>query len=171
MNLSHKNNQVFIKKQERLLQDPPLLLQNFNREEILDFLSVGVLEKYSLGDPIMKEGEPGNSACLIVSGLVSIWKYQNLIVTLSEGEFIGEMFLFSQSKRIANVIAEENTHILRFHRKTVLDHFRMKPERLFKIFIMNIISIQQSKIEAMDNKIITLQQKLKKVNTHKENSP
>ncbi len=168
MNQPHKESQSFAVKREILVENPPVLLQNFNREDITSFLDVGVIERYSLGDPIMKEGEIGNSACLIVSGLVSVWKYNNMIVTLDAGEFIGEMFLFNQSRRIANVLAEEQTLILRFHRKAVLDYFRTKPERLFKIFIMNIINIQQQKIEAMDKKIITLQEKLKQATMERE---
>lgn len=155
--------QILASKRNALLSKPPLLLHNFPREDISDFLDAGVIEHYNLGDFIMKEGEVGTSACLIVSGLVSIWKRGNLIVTLRGGEFIGEMFLFSHSRRIANVLAEDDTTILRFYRNAMLEFFRKKPERLFKIFTMNIINIQQQKIEAMDNKIITLQQKLKDV--------
>ncbi len=154
-------------KRKNLLTNPPLLLQNFSEQDISDFIDAGIIERYGLGDPIMKQGELGTTACLIVSGLVSVWKEDNMIVTLGPGEFIGEMFLFKQSYRIANVIAEENTIILRFHRKTVLDYFRKKPERLFKIFTMNIINIQQRKIEAMDKKIIGLQQSLKQEKTDK----
>lgn len=150
-------------KRDALLRQPPLLLHNFPRNDINDFLDVGVIERYNLGDYIMTEGEIGTSACLIVSGLVSVWKEDNLIVTLRGGEFIGEMFLFSHSRRIANVLAEDDTTILRFHRNAMLEYFRKKPERLFKIFTMNIINIQQQKIEAMDNKIITLQKKLEEV--------
>jgi len=168
VNRQQNESQSFAARRDILVENPPVLLQNFSREDITGFLEVGVIERYSLGDPIMKEGETGNSACLIVSGLVSVWKYNNMIVTLGVGEFIGEMFLFSQSRRIANVIAEESTIILRFHRKAVLDYFRKKPERLFKIFIMNIINIQQQKIEAMDNKIITLQEKLKQATSESE---
>jgi len=155
-----KNGQMRIESEEWILQDPPVLLQNFSEEDIRDFLAVGDVEKFTLGDLIMREGESGNSACLLTKGLVSIWKNNIHITNLERGSFIGEMFIFNPSKRIANVVAEEDTVVLRFTRKRTLDFFRKKPERLFKIFIINIVNLQQKKIAAMDEKISQLQQKL-----------
>lgn len=154
------NGQIRTEHEEWILRDPPILLHNFSEQEIREFLEVGDVEKLSLGDLVMQEGEIGDSACLVAKGLVSIWKNNIHITNLDRGAFIGEMFLFNPTKRIANVIAEEDTVVLRYSRRNTLDFFRKKPERLFKIFIINIVNLQQQKIATMDEKIIQLQQKL-----------
>ncbi len=160
MQREEKNGQFRVESEEWILKNPPLLLQNFSEADIRDFLSIGEVERYTLGDMIMREGEPGDSSCLITRGLVSIWKDDIHITNLERGAFLGEMFIFNPSKRISNVVAEEDSVLLRFHRQESLEFFRRKPERLFKIFIINIVNLQQKKIAAMDEKITQLQRKL-----------
>ncbi len=143
------------------LKEVPLLLRNFPPDDLRQFLESGKMEHYQRHDQILTvESSPATSAYLIVEGKVSIFKDDIHLATLEPGDFLGETFLFTKGSRTANVMAETDTTLVRFDRQETLDYFRRMPERLFKIFIMNIIEIQQRKMVAMNQKLITMQKRL-----------
>jgi CRP-like cAMP-binding protein len=159
-NLGTSNNQMQQGINNILLQ-APLLFRNFSSEDLRDFLKIGQPLMFKKEDLIIDEvSSETDTAFLIVSGKVSVWKDEIHLASLSDGDFIGETFLFSKGGRTASVSAQEDTTLLKFKRSVVLDYFRSKPERLFKLFIMNIIEIQQRKISGMNVKLIQLQKRL-----------
>ncbi len=144
----------------QFLKEPPLLLRNFHYEDIMEFLNLGQLEKFVQDDIIINEAEYVNSAFLIAEGKVSIWKDNIQLATLSEGNFLGETFLFSKNNRMAKVVSEGDTQLLKFERYEALNFFRKKPEKLFNIFTRNIIEIQQKKISNMNVQLLQLKKRL-----------
>jgi len=54
--------------------------------------------------------------------------------------------------------------LIRFSKESVIDFFRTRPERVFKIFIMNLLEIQQRRIKSMNSKVARLQRKLFEIN-------
>lgn len=83
---------------KKFLKEPPLLLKNFHYEDVLEFLQLGIEEKFQADDIILNESEYVNSAYLVADGKVAIWKDNIQLATLSEGNFLGEAFLFSKNK-------------------------------------------------------------------------
>lgn len=159
-NIGSRNQQMQEGINKILLQSP-LLFRNFSAEDLRDFLKIGQPLLYEKEDLIIDEvSSEVDTAFLIISGKVSVWKDEIHLASLSDGDFIGETFLFSKGGRTASVSAIENTMMLKFYRSEVLDYFRRKPERLFKLFIMNIVEIQQRKISGMNAKLIQLQRRL-----------
>lgn len=145
----------------RILLNAPMLFKNFSSEDLRDFLKLGHPQMHKKGDVIITEDSLEiDTAFLIVSGKVSIWKDEIHLAVLSEGDFLGETFLFGKGSRTASVTANEDAIVLKFIRSEVLDYFRQKPERVFKLFIMNIIEIQQKKISGMNVKLVQLQRRL-----------
>ncbi len=144
----------------QFLKEPPLLLRNFHYEDIMEFLNLGKPEKFVQDDIIINEAEYVNSAYLIAEGEVSIWKDNIQLATLSKGNFLGETFLFSKNNRMAKVVSEGNTQLLKFERYDALNFFRKKPEKLFNIFTRNIIEIQQKKISNMNVQLLQLKKRL-----------
>lgn len=144
----------------RFLKEPPLLLKNFHYEDIMEFLNLGVEERYLQDDVIVNESEYVNSAFLICEGKVAIWKDNIQLAILSDGNFIGETFLFSKNNRMAKVVSEGESLMLRFERYEALNFFRKKPEKLFNIFTRNIIEIQQKKISNMNVQLLQLKKRL-----------
>jgi CRP-like cAMP-binding protein len=144
----------------QFLKEPPLLLRNFHYEDIMEFLNLGKPEKFVQDDIIINEAEYVNSAYLIAEGEVSIWKDNIQLATLSKGNFLGETFLFSKNNRMAKVVSEGNTQLLKFERYDALNFFRKKPEKLFNIFTRNIIEIQQKKISNMNIQLLQLKKRL-----------
>lgn len=144
----------------RFLKEPPLLLKNFHYEDIMEFLSLGVEERFLQDDVVVNESEYVNSAYLIAEGKVAIWKDNIQLAILSEGNFLGETFLFSKNNRMAKVVSEGDTLLIRFERYEALNFFRKKPEKLFNIFTRNIIEIQQKKINNMNVQLLQLKKRL-----------
>lgn len=144
----------------QFLKEPPLLLRNFHYEDIMEFLNLGKEERFVQDDVIINEAEFVNSAYLISDGEVSIWKDNIQLATLSKGNFLGETFLFSKNNRMAKVVSEGDTRLLKFERYDALNFFRKKPEKLFNIFTRNIIEIQQKKISNMNSQLLQLKKRL-----------
>ncbi len=145
---------------KKFLKEPPLLLRNFHYEDVMEFLQLGVAERFIPDDIILNESEYVNSAFLVAEGKVAIWKDNIQLATLSEGNFLGEAFLFSKNSRMAKVTAESNCILLRYERYDALNFFRKKPEKLFNIFTKNIIEIQQRKISNMNVQLLNLKKRL-----------
>jgi len=145
---------------KKFLQEPPLLLKNFHYEDVLEFLQLGIQEKFQPDDVILNESEYVNSAYLVAEGRVAIWKDNIQLASLSDGNFLGEAFLFSKNNRMAKVTAESGCILLRYERYDALNFFRKKPEKLFNIFTKNIIEIQQRKISNMNVQLLNLKKRL-----------
>ena len=144
----------------QFLKEPPLLLRNFHYEDIMEFLNLGAEERFVQDDVIINEEEYVNSAYLITKGKVSIWKDNIQLATLNKGDFLGETFLFSKNNRMAKVVSEGESQLLKFDRYEALNFFRKKPEKLFNIFTRNIIEIQQQKISNMNVQLLQLKKRL-----------
>lgn len=143
------------------METVPLLLKNFPSDDLRHFLAIGHIEHYQKDDVIIADdGSAADSAYLVVEGRVSVYKDEIHLASLAKGDFLGETFLFTKGFRTATVVAEETCTTLRFDRQDTLEYFRRKPERLFKIFIMNIVEIQQKKIVNMNQKLLTIQRRL-----------
>lgn len=135
-------------------------MKNFHHEDIMEFLQIGEVERFMQDDVIINESEYVNSAYLVAEGEVSIWKDNIQLAILPEGSFLGETFLFSKNNRMAKVVSEGDSLLLRFVRYEALNFFRKKPEKLFNIFTRNIIEIQQNKISDMNGQLLQLKKRL-----------
>lgn len=158
--LNNTNSGAMSEYIKKFLKEPPLLLRNFHYEDVLEFLQLGVEERYIADDVILNESEYVNSAYLVADGKVTIWKDNIQLATLSEGNFLGEAFLFSKNSRMAKVTSEGDSILLRYERYDALNFFRKKPEKLFNIFTKNIIEIQQRKISNMNVQLLNLKKRL-----------
>ena len=71
---------------------------------------------FARGSVIMREGEAGNAAYIIVSGRCEVRKHLNgvaqVLKTLGAGEVFGEMAVLSEGPRTATVVAVEDTTVL-----------------------------------------------------------
>lgn len=155
------NNVILNDKVQNVLQDVPALFKKFSPEDLHGFFKSGRLETCNTGDTIIDErSEHTISAWFVADGQLSVWIENMEVAHIGPGDFIGEEFLFSKGARTATVKAESDAVLVRFEREGIIDFFRKRPERLFKIFIMNMLEIQQRRIKAMNIKVARLQRKL-----------
>jgi CRP-like cAMP-binding protein len=141
-------------------EDPPLLFKNFNNGQIKEFTELAVVREFKKNEVIMKESEEVITAYLVLEGSVSVWKDSIQIITLAQGELVGETFIFPDNYRIANVIASVDCTLLCFDRNKVLDFLTHKPRKLTKLLTRNLILIQGSKLGYMNRQLITLKKRL-----------
>ena len=87
-------------------------------ESEIDTLALATLnESYAAGQSIIREGEPGDIFYMIDSGSVDVFikaKGDAPVVTLTSGQFFGELALLSNDVRTASCIAKTDVecHIL-----------------------------------------------------------
>lgn len=65
--------------------------------------------------------------------------------------------LFGEGPRLASMAALEPTTFIKFHRGAIMGFFRSKPERLFTIFSLNILDLQQRRVGALTNAFVRSQ--------------
>lgn len=134
------------------------LLHGFSMYERDSFLQMARIVEYPIHSLIVREGYPSNHFYIVLSGRVSIWshdfkvKYQ----ILTKGSVFGEVAFFGPS-RVATVEAETIAEALQFEREKVLDWFRRREERLFKLFVFNLTRIIISKLIGANERIRELE--------------
>ena len=88
-----------------------------NDEQIKRFVSFMELQKVRPWTEIIKQGDPGDAMYLILEGEVRVRMMiaakESVLVTLSPGEFFGEVALFDHGPRSADVVANEESVLLK----------------------------------------------------------
>lgn len=143
------------------MDSSPLLLRKFPPEDFREFFLCGTFEEFNAGETIISEKDSfENDGWLVADGSVSLFKEDVYIAKLQAGDFIGETFLFKNRTPSGTLVATRPTAVIRFKRETVLKFFESRPDRLFKIFIMNLIDLQNQKLIYAGKKLLYIQRKL-----------
>jgi CRP-like cAMP-binding protein len=97
----------------------------------------GLGKLYSDGEVIIKQGDSGNCMYVIQSGEVEVISDNNgkevRLAIRKEGDFFGEMALFSKELRSATIRALGDTRILTVDRKNLLKSIQKDPSLAFRI--------------------------------------
>lgn len=92
--------------------------------DIAQFVRFGELVEPAAGEVIIRKGDPGDSVYFILSGQVRvrllIGMQDTTLCQIPAGEFFGEMAMFTQSARSADVVVEENTRLFRLSSQAFL---------------------------------------------------
>ncbi|HEU4597600.1 MAG TPA: mechanosensitive ion channel family protein [Pyrinomonadaceae bacterium] len=87
---------------------------------------------FAPGETIIREGDPGSSMFIVHRGSVDVRVDNNgqrmTIKTLQEGDFFGEMALFTGEPRTAHVIAAEETEVLEIGHAAMKALFETNPD-------------------------------------------
>lgn len=85
-------------------------------EETSILADAAVRRVFAPGELVIRAGDPGSSMFVVHNGRVRVQVNENgrsrTVATLNEGDFFGEMALFTGEPRTANVIALEETEVL-----------------------------------------------------------
>jgi small-conductance mechanosensitive channel len=97
---------------------------------------------FAPGETVIRAGEPGSSMFVVHNGRVRVQINENgrprTIATLNEGDFFGEMALFTGEPRTANVIALEETEVLEIGHAAMKTVFDTNPDLVESLsFIMS----------------------------------
>jgi small-conductance mechanosensitive channel/CRP-like cAMP-binding protein len=102
-------------------------------EELSRLASAAHTHTYAPGEPIIRTGDAGDSMFVVHRGAVEVriaspeGKMRS-VATLDEGDFFGEMALFTGELRAANVVATEETEVLEIGHQAMKLLFDSNPD-------------------------------------------
>jgi small-conductance mechanosensitive channel len=111
-------------------------------EETTMLADAAVRHVFAPGEVVIRAGEPGSSMFVVHHGRVSVQISDNgrprTVATLKEGDFFGEMALFTGEPRTANVVAVEETEVLEIGHGAMKKVFDTNPDLVESLsFIMS----------------------------------
>lgn len=105
------------KMYEGFLQDVPLLagLKTYERSKVADALET---VKYSAGQNIITEGEPGNNFYMLETGSAQAYKsgIDHAVRDYKRGDYFGELALLNNRPRAASIVAQTDCKVARLGR-------------------------------------------------------
>ena len=115
---------------------PPLSV-----EETQMLALAAVRHVFAPGETVIRAGDPGSSMFVVHNGRVQVQVNENgrprPVATLNEGDFFGEMALFTGEPRTANVVALEETEVLEIGHGAMKQVFDTNPDLVESLsFIM-----------------------------------
>lgn len=141
-----------------ILEEVPLLFQNFPPDNYREILQCGELHVFNSGEVVLSKSENQvNKGWLVAEGQISIHLENIHVQGLKPGDFFGETFFFRKQRNLITVIAETDASLISFDREMVLQYFREHSDRLFKIFIMNLLKYQNEQLVRILEKYAQLQ--------------
>lgn len=120
------------------------LFSNLGIQSLSSLTSLFEEESFTSGSKILREGELGDSMYILVNGLVSVTKYSEdnkevLITKLNSGSYFGEVSLFDNQPRSANINADEDTTVLRL-KKSVFEKLLLEDKTFAINFYRNCLN-------------------------------
>jgi small-conductance mechanosensitive channel/CRP-like cAMP-binding protein len=110
-------------------------------DETTMLAQAAVRHVFAPGEMVIRAGDPGASMFVVHKGKVRVQVSENgrprTVATLNEGDFFGEMALFTGEPRTANIIAVEETEVLEIGHAAMKQVFDTNPDLVESLsFIM-----------------------------------
>jgi small-conductance mechanosensitive channel/CRP-like cAMP-binding protein len=110
-------------------------------DEITMLARAAVSHVFAPSETVIRAGDPGSSMFVVHKGRVKVQVSENgrsrTVATLNEGDFFGEMALFTGEPRTANVLALEETEVLEIGHSAMKRVFDTNPDLVESLsFIM-----------------------------------
>jgi small-conductance mechanosensitive channel/CRP-like cAMP-binding protein len=101
-------------------------------DEITMLAQAAVSHVFAPGETVIRAGDPGSSMFVVHQGKVRVQVSENgrprTVANLNEGDFFGEMALFTGEPRTANVLAVEETEVLEIGHAAMKRVFDTNPD-------------------------------------------
>jgi signal-transduction protein with cAMP-binding, CBS, and nucleotidyltransferase domain len=90
---------------------------------------------YEQGEYVVRAGEVGNAAYVIIEGEAEVYSQssQEVMAVLSQGEIFGELALLTEDTRSADVVAKDNLKIMSLNKSVFIDHLLKHPDKSMDI--------------------------------------
>ena len=95
---------------------------------------------YQAEETVFREGDQGAGTILVLDGQVRIMARDNVLATLENGDFFGEIALAENDKRTADAICDSDSTLVFFLRHDLEEWIETEP-RLGAVFLMNLASV------------------------------
>jgi CRP-like cAMP-binding protein len=93
---------------------------------------------YAVGDELVRQGTPGESFIIIVTGRARVDRDGKTLRELGPGDFLGEISLIDGSPRTATVTALDQIHAFVIERPGFLDLIERIP--VFRLEVLNALT-------------------------------
>jgi hypothetical protein len=94
------------------------ILASMSNQGLAQLIRYGELRQVPAGDVILHKDEPGDSLYFVLSGSVRarlmVGMEEKVLTRIEAGELFGEMAMFTQRPRSADVVADTESRLLRF---------------------------------------------------------
>lgn len=129
------------------------IFTNFSRSEAKKVILLGSIRSVPSDEYIIRQGEKGQEMYMLISGKVRVTvevegKTKEL-GTLKEGDIVGEMALIGGGIRSANIVALEDTELLKIDEKS-LERIRKRFPRVAAKLFMNISRILSDRLRTQN---------------------
>ncbi|WP_319560248.1 cyclic nucleotide-binding domain-containing protein [Marispirochaeta sp.] len=122
-----------------------LLFRPLNDDEIAKFADRSEIIAYKENEKIVVEGEVDPSFFVVIRGMVNVTVEQKgndvFISAIGPGDVFGEAAMFMKVKRTADVIAAQDTVLLRIQRPELMGFIKDYPRAGNKILMLIIYSL------------------------------
>jgi serine/threonine protein kinase len=112
---------------------------DFFDSELWEAIDAGEWQEFGPGQVIVHEGDIADSFYVIVKGSVQVMREGAALTTLKAGDCFGEMAYFSGAKRSADILATEDTIILKINSATMEKASMNCQLRFMKTFLSTLI--------------------------------
>jgi hypothetical protein len=130
------------------------ILGGMSDEQLQKFADFMEVEKFSQWSVIVKQGDPGETMYLILQGelrvRMNVMGKETILATLGVGDFFGDISLFDQGPRSADVVANSDSILLKIS-SSAFEELSKKAPELATPFLRNIGRTLSARIRA-DNK-------------------
>ncbi len=134
------------------LKDDCLLLKNISSSDIKLIEENFVLRKFRKKEIILREGNENNYLFIVKAGVVRVDAYSNnkrqTLSFLKEGDFFGEIALFTDSSTSANVVSVINSEIYTLKKEDLNNLIEQIPQ-----LSKNIIKYLSNRVRSADKVI------------------
>jgi len=94
------------------------ILASLSNHELAQLVRFGEMVHANPGDVIIKRGDPGDALFFVLAGAVRarifVGSEEKTLGDIPAGQFFGDMAMFTQSPRSADVVCESEARLLRF---------------------------------------------------------
>lgn len=140
------------------LRDRPFFIA-LDDAQIAQILSISTVRTFRAGEAVLREGDPGETLCVILEGLVEIRRGGRTIGALAgedsrwaieEGDFFGEMSLLDYQPRAASVVALTDVRLLDVPHEGLLDLWGRDRE-MQVVILTNMARILSRRLRRMND--------------------
>lgn len=133
------------------------LFADLTEDQIATFVSLVEPLEAIVGQAIVRVHELGNSMYLILDGAVQVSRTtggrETALATLETGDFFGEMCLFDEAPRSANVVATRHCVLLKVT-KQAFDSMVETHPALAALFLRAMLRTVAGRLRTMDKKYV-----------------
>jgi CRP/FNR family transcriptional regulator, cyclic AMP receptor protein len=105
-------------------------------------------ERFSAGQAVFREGEPGDHMFAVVKGSVDLIINGKVVETVGAGGIFGEMALVEEQPRVATALVKAETDLVRVDRKRFLFLVQQTP-----FFSLHLMAVMAERLRQMNKRL------------------